>query len=96
MAKTIAKVCKSYKDGHVKVRMDASAHNWFGGNSVSASISVDIDLETARALQTELGAAIEKEAAKMESKRTAEERRKKWRDREVAAGRRKIISFNRM
>jgi ribosome-associated translation inhibitor RaiA len=92
MAKPLAKVQKSYQDGHVALRVTASASR--RGQDASASVAVDLPLETARQLHADLGAAIEKEAAKVQAHLEREARRKAWRDREVAAGRMKIISWS--
>lgn len=90
--KTVVKVSKSFKDGHVALRVEAGAHSWGGGETVSASVSVDLDLATAKALQIAMGEAIEKEAAKVAAKQAYETRRKKWRDREIAAGRMQVFT----
>lgn len=93
MAKVpMARVMKSYQDGHIKLRVDASASR--RGHDVSASAAVDLDIETAIKLHAELWLAIEKERAKVKAQEDREARRKAWRDREVAAGRMKIISFH--
>ena len=61
MKKALAKAIKSYHDGHIKVRVTASAHQ--RGEEVFATVGVDLDLETARSFHAEVGTAIEKEAA---------------------------------
>lgn len=94
MSKILAKVQKSYQDGHVKLRVEASAHNRH--QEASATVAVDLDMEAARNLAANLLLAVEKEEAKIKAKQDREARRKAWRDREVAAGRLKIISFNHL
>src|SRR4051812_24317350 len=89
MSKLLAKVQKSYHDGHVKLRVEASASR--RGQDVSATAAVDLDLEAARNLAANLLLAVEKEDAKIKAKGEREARRKAWRDREVAAGRMKIV-----
>lgn len=94
MSKVLAKVQKSYQDGHVKLRVDASASR--RGHDVTVSAAVDLDLEAARWLAATLMVAVEKEEAKIKAHHDREARRKAWRDREVAAGRMKIISLNHL
>jgi hypothetical protein len=89
MPKLLAKVQKSYQDGHIKLRVDASASR--RGHDVSVSAAVDLDLEAARWLSASLLVAVEKEEAKIKAHQEREARRKAWRDREVAAGRIKIL-----
>jgi hypothetical protein len=91
MSKPLIKAMKAYRDGCVKVRVSASSYG--GGRDVSASVAVDLPLEVAKQFLAELATAIEKEEAKVKAKQDSEERRKKWRDREVAAGRLKIMSL---
>lgn len=91
--KSQVKAGKSFKDGHVKLRVDAGARGWHGDVEVSASVSVDLDLSTAKQLQIDLATAIEKEAAKMAAHQDRQARRKAWRDREVAAGRMQVVSL---
>lgn len=90
MPKPLAKVQKSYQDGHVTLRVAASASR--RGQSASASVTVDLSLDTARLLLAALGAAIEKEAATIKAREEREARRKAWRDREIAAGRMQTFS----
>lgn len=91
MAKPTFRVLKSYADGHVKVRVTASAYG--RGSDISAAVAFDLDLDAARAFQAELASAIQKEADKVAATQAREDRRKKWREREIAAGRMKIMSF---
>lgn len=90
--KSQVKAGKSFKDGHVKLRVDAGARGWHGDAEVSASVVVDLDLATAKQLQIDLAAAIEKEAAKMVAHQDREARRAAWREREIAAGRMQVFS----
>lgn len=94
MSKILAKVQKSYQDGHIKLRVDASASR--RGHAISVSAAVDLDLEAARNLSANLLLAVEKAEAKIKAHQDREARRKAWRDREVAAGRITIISLNNL
>lgn len=82
---------KSYRDGRVGIRVAirASGH----GPSVSIQASTDIQTADARLLAAALVALADEADAKVAKKAAVEDRRKKWRDREVEAGRMKIISF---
>lgn len=89
MAKQRADVLKSYYEGHVKLRLTANAHN--RAEDVAATVTVDLPLEAASALAAKLEVFIQNEGARVQAKADREARRKAWRDREVAAGRMKII-----
>lgn len=92
MSKPVIKVSKSYSDGHIQLSVKASAGHI--GQSIASTVAVAVSLADARALQTELAAAVEKEAARLQTKVDQEARRKAWRDREVAAGRMQVFSAN--
>lgn len=94
MAKPVVKANKGYREGHISLSVKADAHHL--GVSVASTVSVVLDLDAARILQAEIGEAIAKAEAKMNAHADREARRKAWRDREVAAGRMKIISFNHL
>jgi hypothetical protein len=91
MPKPFVKASKSYRDGHIQVQVKGSAHHV--GQSVSSAVSVDLDLDTARAFKDELQTVIFKAEETIKARADREARRKAWRDREVAAGRMKIINF---
>lgn len=90
---TPVKVSKSYRDGCVKLRVSAKASGVYGGPSITSSVDLDLKAEDARAFCQELLAEVEKAEAKVAAKNAAEDRRKKWREREIAAGRLKVISL---
>lgn len=83
-------VSKSYAAGHVSVRVDHREHSMRG--AISSTISVDIDLHTARELAVAIQMAVDKEADKVAAEAAHEERRKKYRDREIAAGRMQVFT----
>lgn len=97
MSKPAIKVSKSYSDGHIQLSVKASVGHV--GQSIASTVAVAVSLDDARALQADLAAAVEKEAARLQAKADQEARRKAWRDREVAAGRMQVFSasefFNR-
>lgn len=76
-------VKKSYKDGHVGFRFSVKASGW---NFESIKIDGGSDLSTAdaRALAKALTDEADRADAKVASKKASEERRQKWRDREIA------------
>ncbi len=84
-------VKKSYKDGHVSVRVALKGRGW-PGDSVKVEGDTDITSAQARGLAAALVAEADRADAKVAAKEAAEARRKKWHDREVAAGRIKVIS----
>ena len=90
MTKISAK--KSYKEGHVSVRVCLNARGWQSDN-IKLEGSTDITSAQARDLAKSLIAEADRTDAKVEAKAASEARRKKWRDREVAAGRMKIMSI---
>jgi hypothetical protein len=89
MAKPVVKATKGYREGHISLSVKADAHHF--GVSVASTVSVALDIDAARVLQAEIGDAVTKAEAKMKAHADREARRKAWRDREVAAGRMKII-----
>jgi hypothetical protein len=87
-APVIAK--KSYKEGHVALGISLKCRGW---NSDSAKVEggADITSEAARRLAAELMRRADEADAKVDAKAAHEERRKKWREREIAAGRMKAM-----
>lgn len=82
---------KSYKDGHVGLRVSMKASDW-SGDSLKVDGAVDLTSIQARELATALIEEADKVDAKVAAKKASDERRKKWRDREIAAGRMKVFS----
>ena len=91
MPKSSVTVRKSYQAAHVAVHVTGGAHH--RGVSLTGTITVDMTLDAARALQQELETAITKEEAKVKAVADRDARRKAWRDREVAAGRLQLMRF---
>jgi len=83
---------KSYKDGHVSVRVSLKAHGW-QSDSIKIEGTTDLTTAQARDLAKSLIAEADRADAKVANKAASDERRKKWRDREVAAGRMKIVEL---
>lgn len=77
---------KSYKDGHVSVRVRLK-----GGYSLKVEGDADLTSAQARDLAKALIAEADRADAKVAAKEASDERRKKWRDREIAAGRIKVL-----
>ena len=86
---------KSYMDGHVGLRFSVKAR---GRHSDTIKIDGGSDLSTAAA--RDLAKALMEEAeradAKVAAKAASDMRRQKYREREIAAGRMKIISLDEM
>lgn len=83
---------KSYKDGHVSVRVILNSSGW-KSDSVKIQGATDLSCTEARELAHSLIAEADKADAKMAAKAASEKRRKDWRDREIAAGRMKVINL---
>lgn len=84
---------KSYKEGHVSVRIDLKSQGWQSA-SVNVQATTDLSSVQARELAKSLLAEADRTDAKVAAKAASEGRRKKWRDREVAAGRLKIVKLD--
>ncbi len=84
-------VTKSWRDGCVGVRAKASASTMLGA-SIKSEITLDLSVAGVRKLIAELSAAADAEETKVAKKQAADQRRQAWRDREVAAGRMKVLS----
>lgn len=85
-------VRKSYKDGHVSVRVTLKANGWHS-DSIKLDGTTDLSSDQARELAKSLTAEADRADAKVAAKAASDARRKKWRDREVAAGRLKIVEL---
>ncbi|MCS3690978.1 hypothetical protein [Bradyrhizobium elkanii] len=83
---------KSYKDGHVSVRVVLNARGW-QSDSVKVEGTTDLTTAQARDLAKSLISEADRADAKIAKKAASDERRKKWRDREVAAGRLKMVEL---
>ncbi|CAH2606489.1 conserved protein of unknown function (plasmid) [Rhodovastum atsumiense] len=81
---------KSFKDGHVAVGVQLRCRG-FGNDSAKIDASTDLTTDQARALARSLVELAEQAEAKVAAKAAADERRRKCRDREVAAGRMVVI-----
>lgn len=82
---------KSYKSGHIGIGFALKCSDWHGG-SIKIEASADITCEQARALAKAIIEQADAADAKVRAKAAAEERRQKWRDREIAAGRMRVMS----
>lgn len=76
---------KSYKDGHVALAIRLRSGGW--GDSVKIEGSAELTSEQARALAHSLTELADASDAKVAAKAASEDRRRKWRYREIAAGR---------
>jgi hypothetical protein len=83
---------KSYKDGHVGLRFSVKAHAW-NGDSIKIDGGSDLSTAAARDLARALIEEADRADAKVAAKTASDERRKKWRDKEIAAGRLKVMSL---
>lgn len=78
---------KSYRDGHVGLRFSVKL------NSVKIDGWSDLSTTNARDLAKALIEEADRADAKVADKKASDERRQKYRDREIAAGRMKIIQL---
>ena len=83
----------AYRDGYVTLRGAAKSRSDYGAVSIDAKVSIDLTTAEARALAASLIAQADAADLKVAKKVAAEARRKAWRDREVAAGRMKVMSM---
>jgi len=90
MAKNTFTVSKSFHDGKVSITAVVSANDY--GPSIKVQCRAHVSTKEARELAAELIAKADAEDAKQEKRRTAKERRDKWRDREIAAGKMQVFS----
>lgn len=81
-------VRKSYKDGCIALRISLK-----GGYTLKVDGSADLPTADARELAKAMIEECDKVDARVAAKAASEDRRRKWRDREVAAGRIKIMSL---
>ena len=73
---------RAYRDAHVRLRFSIK------GRDMKVDGSTDLSTGDARALAQALIDEADKSDARLQAKKAADERRQKWRDREM-----KIISF---
>lgn len=78
-------VKKSYRGGHVGLRFSVKA------NYIKIEGGSDLSTEQARDLARILVDESDRADARVAAKKASEDRRQKWRDREIAAGRIKIM-----
>ena len=83
---------KSYKDGHVGLRFSVKASGWHG-DSIKIDGGSDLSTAEARDLAKALIEEADRADKKVADKKASDERRQKYRDREIAAGRMKVISL---
>jgi hypothetical protein len=81
----------AYKDGHVGIRVELQASGY--GPSIKMQARTEISTSAARELAAALIAHANEADAKVAKKAAAEVRRQQWRDREVAAGRMRIMKW---
>lgn len=84
---------KSFRDGHVSLTVKLHARG-YGNDNVKMDGSTELTTEEARLLAKSLTELADQADARAVGKAEAKERRRKWRDREVASGRMKIFSAN--
>lgn len=77
-------VKKSYRDGCIGLRFSLKANGW---NALKVEGGSDLPTAEARALADAIIAEADRADAKVAAKKAADERRQKYREREIAAGR---------
>lgn len=83
---------KSHKEGHVAIGIILKCRGWHSNDSAKVEGGTDITAAQARELAAALIECADKADAKVSAKAAHEERRRKYRERELAAG--KMIVFN--
>jgi len=84
-------VKKAFTKGEVAVH--AKLKSWSYGNGIRIEASAQITTAQARELAAALIEYADREDAKVAADKAREDRRKAWRDREVAAGRMKVFTM---
>lgn len=84
-------VKRSYKAGHVGLKVSLKSDGW-RSDSIKVDGSADLSTDEARDLAAALIEAADREDEKAAKKAASEVRRRKWREREIAAGRMVMIS----
>lgn len=79
-------VKRSYRGDCVKVAVKMKAHG-YRDDSITIAGSCDMPVDDARALAAALTAEADRVEEKAARKKASDERRAKWRGREIAAGR---------
>jgi hypothetical protein len=92
MKTPIVGAVKSFNDGRVGLRINLDCSD-FGGVLSHITASADITATEARTLAASLIALAELAEAKVAKKAAAEDRRQQWRNREIAAGRMKVMTW---
>lgn len=82
---------KSYKEGMVGVCFKVTAHGWPGA-TVKAEGSLDLTTVQARELARALVERADEADAKAAKKAAEEKRRREWQNRQIAAGRMKMMT----
>src|SRR5688500_10240970 len=77
---------KSFRDGHVALGIALKARDW-DSDSIRINASTDLTVGQARALARTLVLFADEAEAKVKRKAAKEASRRKWREREIAAGR---------
>lgn len=86
---------KSYRDGHVGLRFSVKARGWHG-DSIKIDGGSDLSTAEARDLAKALIEEADRADAKVAAKAASDARRQKYREREIAAGRMKVIGFHEL
>jgi hypothetical protein len=82
---------KAFESGFVSVQIDLNVRHF--GDTAKIKAGTYISTASARELAADLIRLADEADAKIANKKAAEERRQKWREREIAAGRLKVISW---
>jgi len=84
------RVKRSYREGHVSVGVKLKARGW-QGESITVEGGTDLTTDQAKALAAALIEAAHQEEDKIAKKAAHTERRAKWREKEIAAGRMNVM-----
>lgn len=81
---------KSYKEGHVAIRVTLKSGGW-RGDAVKVEGGTDMPVNQARELARSIIELCDQADAKSAAKAASDERRRKYREREIAAGRMVVL-----
>jgi electron transfer flavoprotein alpha/beta subunit len=77
---------KSYAERSVEIAVKLKGQGWGHGDRVQVAGSTNLTTEQARALAAQIVAVADEADARADKRAAAEDRRRKWRNRQIASG----------
>ena len=95
MSKQKLTMKRSYRDGMIGVGVFSKA-NEYGSDTIRIDATLDVDISDARAFAAALVAEADRLEDVAAKRAAAKDRRMKWREREIAAGRIRLMSIDQL